>query len=539
MTSTEPLIRVRDLSVRFPGVLALDRVSMEIPQGELHAIVGENGAGKSTLMKVLAGACSRFQGQFLLRGEPQRFHSPRDAERAGVSIIYQELNLVEQLTVADNIFLGRERRSRWGLLDQRSMNQAAAALLEELECRVAPTQRVGTLRVGDQQLVEIAKALSRQSEILIMDEPTSALSETEVERLMRIIARLKARQVTVLYISHKMDEVFRLAERITVLRDGRVVATVDPAGSSPQAVAHLMVGREIESASQFPPRSAGRPLLEARGLSLPWPGRAGRDRLRDVSLTVHAGEVLGIAGLLGAGRTELLECLSGASRIPHRGEVRIDGEQVKLRHPAQGLAAGVAFVTEDRKRLGLFDRLNVRQNITLCQLEELARLGVISSAAERRMATGIVERLRVKTPGIDTPVTSLSGGNQQKCLIGRGLLTKPKVLLLDDPTRGIDVGAKAELYRLIDGLCRDGLAVILTSSELPELLTLSDRILVLCEGRVTGHFHRSEATEQRIMEAATARGGTLSAPTQGPEDCVPAIPVMNETHRLQEKADAS
>jgi ABC-type sugar transport system ATPase subunit len=456
-------------------------------------------------MKVLAGVYSHFDGEFLLRGRPQRFCSTRDAERAGVSIIYQELNLVEQLPVAANIFLGRELRGRFGLLDERAMNEAAAGLLADLECRAQPTQLVGNLRVGDQQLVEIAKALSLQSDIVIMDEPTSALTESESERLMRIIARLKTRGVTVLYISHKMDEVFRLADRITVLRDGRVIETLRPSESSPRAVAHLMVGREIENASQFEPRLPGQAVLETRGLTLPWPGHAQKHRLHEVSLTVHAGEVLGIAGLMGAGRTELLECLFGSSRIAPTGAVFVDGRPAVFEHPSQALAAGVALVTEDRKRLGLFDQLTVGQNITLCDLREALRVGLIDPRAERALAAGIVERLRVKTPGVDAPITNLSGGNQQKCIIGRGLLTRPRVLLLDDPTRGIDVGAKAELYRLIDGLCREGLAVILTSSELPELLTLSDRIMVLCEGRVTGHFTRAEATEQKIMEAATAR----------------------------------
>jgi ABC-type sugar transport system ATPase subunit len=322
---------------------------------------------------------------------------------------------------------------------------------------------------------------------------------------MRIIARLKARGVTILYISHKMDEVFRLADRITVLRDGRLVTTVQPAESSPRAVAHLMVGREIESASHFAARVPGAVMLEARGVTLFWPGHAQKYRLRDVNLTVHAGEVLGIAGLMGAGRTELLECLYGSSRVAPQGTVLVNGRPVTFRHPAEALAAGVALVTEDRKRLGLFVDLNVGQNITLCQLREALRAGLIDGRAERGMASGIVDRLHVKTPGIDARITNLSGGNQQKCIIGRGLLTRPKVLLLDDPTRGVDVGAKAELYRIIDGLCREGLAVIVTSSELPELLTLSDRILVLCEGRVTGHFTRAAATEQRIMEAATAR----------------------------------
>ncbi|MCY2967973.1 MAG: sugar ABC transporter ATP-binding protein, partial [Planctomycetota bacterium] len=344
-TPSTPIISIREVSVEFPGVLALDRVSFDISAGELHAIVGENGAGKSTLMKLLSGVYTRYDGQILFRDEPLRFSSTRDAERAGVSIIHQELNLVEQLSVAANIFLGRERRTRLGMLDDRAMNGAAAELLAELECRAAPTQPVGELRVGDQQLVEIAKALSLRSQIVIMDEPTSALTETESERLMRIIGRLKARGVTILYISHKMDEVFRLADRITVLRDGKFVSTVLPADSSPRSVAHLMVGREMEDASAFAKRTPGKVALEVEGLSLAWPGHAQPYRLKDIGLKVHEGEVLGIAGLMGAGRTELLECLYGASRLPPTGTIRIAGQPARFRHPADALRAGVALVT--------------------------------------------------------------------------------------------------------------------------------------------------------------------------------------------------
>jgi ABC-type sugar transport system ATPase subunit len=373
---------------------------------------------------------------------------------------------------------------------------------------VQPTQPVGGLRVGDQQLVEIAKALSLESRIVIMDEPTSALTETETERLMRIIGRLRDRGVTILYISHKMDEIFRLADRITVLRDGRLVRTVAARDSSPREVAHLMVGREIAVRERGARRTPGEVVLKTLGLSQAWPGHAQQYRLRDVSLQVRAGEVVGIAGLMGAGRTELLECLYGAGSPRPTGEILLDGQPVRFGHPAEALEAGLALVTEDRKRLGLFDQLGVVQNITLCALRDAVRLGLVQPSRERQQALGMVERLRVKTPGLESAITNLSGGNQQKCLIARGLLTQPRLLLLDDPTRGVDVGAKAELYQLIDELCRQGLAVIVTSSELPELLTLSDRIYVLCEGRVTGHFLRDEATEQKIMEAATARLGT-------------------------------
>ncbi len=498
-----PLVRVSNVTKRYPGVVALDDVSFDVRSGDFHAIVGENGAGKSTLMKILSGVTPDYEGTIELRGEPARFSGTRDAERAGVSIIHQELNLVEQISAAANIFLGREIRNRFGLLDERAMRNAARELFEQLECRVRPEQPVSSLRVGDQQLVEIAKALSLRSDILIMDEPTSALTESEVERLFRVIDRLRARGVTILYISHKMDEVFSNAQRITVLRDGRHVQTVDRAAVTPRDITHAMVGREIEESRPRAPREPGPVVLEVAGLSLPWPGHARAYRLENIGFQLRAGEILGIAGLMGAGRTELLECLFGASHEAPTGRIVLDGREVHFRHPAEARAAGVGLVTEDRKRLGIYPRMNVCDNINMCTLGEAATAGLVSPKRETARAEEIVRRLGVKTAGVGAAITSLSGGNQQKAIIGRWLLTNPRVLLLDDPTRGIDVGAKAELYRLMDELCRAGLAIIVTSSELPELLTVSDRILVLCEGRKTAEFTRSEATEQRIMEAAT------------------------------------
>jgi ABC-type sugar transport system ATPase subunit len=500
-----PLIAIAHVTKRFPGVVALDDVTFDVQAGELHAVVGENGAGKSTLMKTLAGVLPDFEGQLLLRGRPVRFQDTRDAEKAGISIIHQELNLVEDLSVAANVFLGREKRSRLGLLDDGAMERAARALLVELECHVDPRQPVRELRVGDQQLAEIAKALSLETDILIMDEPTSALTESEVARLFRVIDRLRRRGVTILYISHKMDEVFRLADRITVLRDGRHVRTLPRAETTPRQVTHLMVGREIEAVRLGADRQPGDVVLAVEGLSLPWIGHARQWRLRDISFALRRGEILGIAGLMGAGRTELLECLFGASPEPPHGRILLDGRPVRFAHPAEACRAGIALVTEDRKRLGLFAHMSVGENITICTLAEAAAGGVVNPRRERRIAEGMVEKLGVRTAGTAAPITSLSGGNQQKAIIGRWLLTRPKVLLLDDPTRGVDVGAKAELYRLMDRLCREGLGIIVTSSELPELLTLCDRILVLCEGRLTGEFARPEATEQRIMEAATQR----------------------------------
>jgi ABC-type sugar transport system ATPase subunit len=501
-----PLIVIDRITKRFPGVVALQDVSVEIEAGELHAIVGENGAGKSTLMKVVSGVLPDFEGRLLLRGQPVRFADTRDAEAAGISIIHQELNLVEELSAAANVFLGREKRTLLGLLDDRAMERAAAALFQELECHINPRQLVRELRVGDQQLIEIAKALALEAEILIMDEPTSALTESEVARLFRVIARLRGRGVTILYISHKMDEVFRLADRITVLRDGRLIRTLDRAATTPREITHLMVGREIEAVHLGSGRHPGDVVLQVQHLSLPWTGHARQWRLRDISFELRCGEIVGIAGLMGAGRTELLECLFGSSPEPPRGRITLEDREVHFSHPEEACAAGVALVTEDRKRLGLFANLDVGENITLCTLRQAATAGVVRWGQQQRMAQSVVRDLGVKTAGTSVAITSLSGGNQQKAIIGRWLLTKPKVLLLDDPTRGVDVGAKAELYRLMDQLCREGLGILVTSSELPELLTVSDRILVLCEGRLTGEFSRAEATEQRIMEAATNRG---------------------------------
>ena len=498
----DPIISIRGIGKQFGASRALDGVSFDIVRGELHAVMGENGAGKSTLMKILSGVLTDYEGELWVNGQQVEFGGTDDAQGAGISIIHQELNMVEQLSVAANIFLGREISGPFGL-KQRQMDQQAAGYLKELESNISPTALVGTLRVGDQQLVEIAKALSLRADILIMDEPTSALTETEVARLYRVIGRLRERGVTIIYISHKMDEVFRLADRITVLRDGRFIQTLLRSETNPRAIAHLMVGRDIEPSRRHHVAQAAPVILEIRHLSLAWPGHSRRWRLHDINLELRRGEVLGIAGLMGAGRTELLECLFGASLHPPRGEILINGVEQHFRHPAEAMQAGIAMVTEDRKRLGLFLHQSVRDNITVCSLSEAARLGVIDSRAEKRAADEQIQSLQIKTAGRESSITSLSGGNQQKCIIGRCMLTRPKILLLDDPTRGVDIGAKAELYRLMEQLAAEGVAIIVTSSELPELLTVSDRIVVLSEGQITGHFSRAEATEQKIMEAAT------------------------------------
>jgi ABC-type sugar transport system ATPase subunit len=491
------------ISKSFGGVHALRDVTFTARVGEVHALCGENGAGKSTLMKILAGAITDYEGRVVLNGREVAFSGPRDAEDAGVRIIYQELNLVPEMSVAANIFLGRERTHGLGWLDNRAMEAEARRLFDRLGAPISPRARVGDLRIGDQQMVEIAKALAFDAAVVIMDEPTSALSDAEVARLYRVIADLRQGGATVLYISHKMNEVFTLADHVAVLRDGRLVAGASRAETEPGQVVRWMVGREIAAMHYEPHPISDQAVLRVEGLSLPSPPLSGRPTLSGLSFQVRAGEVLGIAGLLGAGRTELLEALFGASPAQPSGTVLLDGRPVRFRNPGEAIAAGVALVTEDRKTLGLFDQMTVAENITIRRLDALTRGGLIDRRAEARAVADSIERLSIKTAGGGAPVTTLSGGNQQKCILARWLLIAPRVLLLDEPTRGIDVGAKAEIYTLIRRLVAQGMAILMTSSELPELLTVSDRIMVLCEGRTTAELSRAEATEEAIMHAAT------------------------------------
>jgi len=499
----DPIVSLRKIGKSFPGVRALSDVSFDVANGELHAICGENGAGKSTLMKILSGVICDYDGELHVTGQRVHFRGTRDAESASISIIHQELNLVEQLSVAANIFLGREFRNSMGLRSDGTMERAAKKILVELETDIDPRALAGSLRVGDQQLVEIAKALSLNSQILIMDEPTSALTESEVARLYRVIAKLRERGATILYISHKMDEVFQLSNRITVLRDGCFIRTSKTSETNAHEITKWMVGREIKSLDLGGRSSPGEVVLEVKNLSMAWPGHARGYRLKDVSFYLRRGEVLGIAGLMGAGRTELMECLFGASEHTVQGTMLLQGKPYCPSHPKEACKAGIGLVTEDRKRLGIFPAMNVGENISICSLEATLRAGLLSRKLEREESSSMIGKLQVKTASLETAITSLSGGNQQKCIVGRWLLTQPKILLLDDPTRGVDVGAKSELYRLIYKLCLDGLGVIVTSSELPELLTLSDRILVLSEGRMTAQFRREDATQEKIMQAAT------------------------------------
>jgi ribose transport system ATP-binding protein len=499
------MLEIKGVSKSFPGVRALSNVSFSVRQGEVHALVGENGAGKSTLMKILSGVYADYEGEIILEGERLAMRSPRDAQKHGIAIIHQELNLVQELTVAENIFLGSEIRGRLGGLDIGAMERESRRLLQRFNLDIPPSRPVKWLRVGEQQLVEVAKALALNARLFILDEPTSALSETEIERLFAVVAALKSHGVTMIYISHKLDEIFRIANTVTVLRDGEHIGTCAIKETNQQELIRMMVGRTLTEL--FPKESVkiGEEVLRVERLSLAPDWQRSSRTLDDISLSLRRGEILGLAGLMGAGRTELLETLFGvypSSRVS--GRVVLNGQELQVGSPEEAIAAGFALVTEDRKLKSLITDMSVAENITLAALKRFLVLGFVRTRAETTAVQQSVVNLHIKTPSRFTLVDNLSGGNQQKVVLAKGLLTKPMVLLLDEPTRGIDVGAKAEIYALITGLAREGAAILMASSELPELLAMCDRVLVLCEGRLTGEFTRAEATQERIMEAATS-----------------------------------
>jgi D-xylose transport system ATP-binding protein len=495
---------MREITKSFPGVRALDGVSFDLHKGELHALVGENGAGKSTLMKVLAGVypSGTYGGEVFIDGQARQFHSVRDSENAGVAVIFQELSLIKELTIGENIFLGREPR-RFGVIKWEELYSRAQRLLDELNLPLDPRTPVGHLGIGQQQLVEIAKALSQEARILVLDEPTAALAESEVETLFRIIGGLRARGVGMIYISHKLDEVFRVSERITVLRDGRTVGTQPAKELNEARVISLMVGREVGDIFPEAEHERGEVVFEARGFTVEDPNVPGKLLVKDVGFKVRRGEVLGVAGLMGAGRSELLMGIFGAWPGRVSGEVYVEGKRIKVSRPSDAIKQGVGFVTEDRKRFGLVLDQTILNNMTLAGLKKLSGRFVTDVDAEAAAGERAKRELRVKANSVFTVVGTLSGGNQQKVVLAKWLLTNPRVLFLDEPTRGIDVGAKQEIYAQINRLASEGLAIVLVSSELPEVLGLSDRVLVLHEGRVTGEFKREEATPEAVMACAT------------------------------------
>jgi len=504
--SNDVLLQASGITKSFPGVRALDGVNLTVRRGRLNALLGENGAGKSTLMNILAGVFPPDSGTVTLEGRPVGFKNPREAQAAGISIIFQELNLVPELSIAENIFIGREPMTRFGLVDFARMNADAAALLKELELDADPRTLVSQLKVGAQQVVEIAKAISFNARVIIMDEPTSAITEYEIEMLFRQIKRLKQNGVGLIYITHKLDELPEIADDITVFRDGKLVGANEFREVTRDEMIRMMVGREL--AELFPKSQAklGEVVLRAKNISLRHAERADDFAVRDVSFEVRRGEVLGIFGLMGAGRTELLQTIFGLHPKTSSSEVEIENRRVVIKSPQEAIAAGLALAPEDRKAEGVVLGLSVAHNTTLSCLPRIERFGLLQPQRERELVGGYVSRLRVKTPSIDQIIVNLSGGNQQKVVLAKWLATEPKVLLLDEPTRGIDINAKKEIYVLIDELAQSGLGVVMVSSELPEILGIADRIMVLCEGRKTAEFSRAEATEEKVVKAALPGG---------------------------------
>ena len=488
---------MRDIRKSFPGVVALAGVDLTLNAGEVHILLGENGAGKSTLMKILSGAYRRDSGDILINDRPVEIRNPQDALALGIRVIYQELNLVPHLSVAENIFLGAAP-SRVGFIDWRALDSAAARLLADLGMDLDPRTPVAQLSIARQQMVEIAKALRIEASILVMDEPTSALTAKEVDQLFAIIERLAAKGVAIVYITHRLDEVYRIGHRVTVLRDGRHVATTPLSGVTVEELVRMMANRDL--AHHFPERhvTRGAPLLQAEGL-----GRS--PYLSDISFTLHAGEIIGIAGLLGAGRTRLARVLAGAER-PDRGRIDCRGDAVVFRLPADAIRKGIGLLPEDRKAEGLVAGLTVARNIALPHGRRLAPRGFLPSRCEERLAEPIVGDLRVKATATQA-VRLLSGGNQQKVVLGKWLAGDAKVFIFDEPTRGVDVGAKVEIYNLMNRLTADGAGIIMISSELPELLGMSDRILVMRGGRIRAEFDAANATQEVVLSAALGVAG--------------------------------
>ena len=499
-----PILEMRSIVKEFPGVRALDGVSFTLEEGEFHALVGENGAGKSTLMKVLSGVYPHgtYEGEIIVDAEPRAFAGIRDSERAGISIVFQELSLVKELTVGENIFLGREP-SKLGVVNWSELYHRATKLLTDLNLNIDPSIEAGGLGIGRQQLVEIAKALSQNARILVLDEPTAALTESEVETLFDILRKLLARGVGIIYISHKLDEVFAMADRITVLRDGKTIGTHAVAELTKDKVIAAMVGREVGDIFPKTDHELGETALEVKGLTVVSAQGNRKKIVDDVSFKVRKGEVLGIAGLMGAGRTETLMAIFGAAPNESAREVFVEGDRVEIRSPADAIENGIGFVTEDRKRYGLILEQTILDNMTLAGLKKISGAFLTDRTRETKAASGPMRSLRIKANSPLTVTNTLSGGNQQKVVLGKWLLTNPKVLFLDEPTRGIDVGAKQEIYAEINKLAKAGLAIVLVSSELPEVLGLSDRVIVLREGKIAGEFARSEASPEKVMAAAT------------------------------------
>jgi len=499
------LVEMDGITKDFPGVHALRDCRFDLRRGEVHALVGENGAGKSTLMKILAGVYRMDSGRIRLRGADVDIATPRAAQQLGISIIHQELSLMPNLTAAQNIFIGREPRGMLPfLLDERALNKNAQALFDQLHLRLDPQTKVANLAVAQQQMVEIAKALSHQAEVVIMDEPTAALTETEIDELFRIIGKLRETGVGVVHISHRLEELKRISDRVTVMRDGQYIATVDTKDASIEQIIRMMVGRAIFEEAREIHEAHPDVVLDVRDLSR---GRA----VRQVSFDLHRGEILGFAGLVGAGRTEVARAIFGADRADS-AEISVNGRAAHIRSPGDAVRRGIGYLSEDRKRYGLALSMDVETNIVLATFRKFLRaFGRVDVGRTRSAAQQRVERLEIKTPSIRQKESNISGGNQQKVVIAKWLTADTDILIFDEPTRGIDVGAKSEIYHLLNELAHQGKAIIMISSELPEILRMSHRILVMCEGRITGELSGAGATQEQIMTYATMREAVARA----------------------------
>lgn len=490
------ILEMTDIVKTFPGVLALDHVSFDLREGEVHVLIGENGAGKSTLMKILAGIYQKDGGDISLNGQPLELHDPGDALRKGISMIHQELSPIPHMTIAENILLGREPSlTPLGILDKKEMERFTAGILESLSLPLRAGTLMANLSVAEAQTVEIAKATAFDSSVIVMDEPTSAISDKEVDILFDLIRSLRAQGKSIVYISHKLEEIYAISDRISVLRDGCHVATENTDVMDRNRLIQLMVGREISDIFPKLESEIGEVLFEVDGLSCD-------EAFTDVSFTVRRGEIVGLAGLMGAGRTEVVETIFGV-RQKSSGQIRKDGREIAVRRPSDAIRHGLAFVSEDRKDVGLVLKRSVKENVVLVKLRELCWGPVVRKRLENRTVDESIEKLQIKTPSKDQTVANLSGGNQQKVVVAKWLLARPDVLIVDEPTRGIDVGAKAEIHRLISQLASEGKAVIMVSSELPEIIGMSDRVVVMHDGRVTGELERRDFTQERIMTLAT------------------------------------
>ncbi len=494
-----PLIEMLDIDKSFARNQVLKKVSFDVRVGEIHALMGENGAGKSTLVKVLTGIYARDRGVIKVNGEEVTFTNPKEAEKKGIAVIHQELNIMPNLTVSENMFLGKELTyGKSGVLNKKEMKKQTVASLKELGVTsIHPDQMAGELSVGQQQMLEIAKSLATDAKLIVMDEPTAALTDREIESLFKVIASLKEKRVSIIYISHRMEEIFEICDRITILRDGQYIGTEKIKDTSFEKVVKMMVGREL--GERFPSRtsSIGEVIFEVENLKQ-------KDWSKNISFQVKAGEILGVAGLMGAGRTELVEAIFGY-RKKTSGTIRLNGHVLTIRHPRDAVDAGIGFVTEDRKDKGLVLDASIRENISLTNMKSISKKGVISPTNELRFAERLFKRLHIRATGIEQKVGSLSGGNQQKVVISKWIGINPKVLILDEPTRGVDIGAKKEIYSIMNELSENGVAIIMISSELPEVLGVSDRIMVIHEGEITRFLHRNEADQEKIMTAATGR----------------------------------